>query len=204
MVQVPLQPRRDDSWRIVAQLPKYPQRDGIPAPDARPAPGRQAYLHPARSDRADNLHYLHEYLRGRERRPVAEALRCLMTIHTSVPVSIYMQLERYLQYYPSSQILILTAEDLRENPDVTLGRVVEYLGVAPFQFEMLSDANVAERRGRSNRLGQMLESRQGKPAWTAPSAPRPSSSPSSSTPVCRRGSRGRPLTTRPNRPWPSS
>ena len=44
----------------------------------------------------------HEYLRGRERRPVAEALRSFDDNPYISPSLYYMQLERYLQYFPYS------------------------------------------------------------------------------------------------------
>ena len=137
---------------------KYPQRDGVPArmhgliPDAR-----LIYLLRDPIDRTVS-HYLHEYLRNWEHRPLAEALRSFPDNPYVNASRYHMQLERYLQYYPLSQILILATEDLRDDPQATLRRVVDFVGVAPFEFDVLSKANVAERRGRSNRIGRLLES----------------------------------------------
>ena len=137
---------------------KYPQRDGVPArmhaliPDAR-----LIYLLRDPIDRTVS-HYLHEYLRNWEHRPLAEALRSFPDNPYVNASRYHMQLERYLEYYPLSQILLLATEDLRDDPQATLRRVVDFVGVAPFQFDVLSKANVAERRGRSNRVGRLLES----------------------------------------------
>ncbi|MBA3739622.1 MAG: sulfotransferase domain-containing protein [Chloroflexi bacterium] len=103
-------------------------------------------------------HYLHEYQRSRESRPLAEALRSFSDNPYVDPSRYHMQLERYLECFPLSQILILTTEDLRERPQHMLRRAVDFMGVAPFQFEVLSEANVSERRGQNNRLGRLLES----------------------------------------------
>lgn len=137
---------------------KYPQRDGVPArmhtvlPDAK-----LIYLLRDPIVRIVS-HYLHEYLRSREQRPLAEALRSFSDNPYVDPSRYYMQLEQYLQHYPLSQILILTTEDLRENPQLTLRRALDFIGVVPFHFETLSEANVSERRGRSTRLASLLES----------------------------------------------
>lgn len=141
---------------------KYPQRDGVPArmhallPDAK-----LIYILRDPIERTVS-HYLHDYLRGREQRPLAEALRSFDDNPYLSASRYHMQLERYLQHYPRSQILILATEDLRDDAHLTLERVIEFLGVPPYRFDVLSEANVAERRGRNNRLGRMLESRRAK------------------------------------------
>ena len=137
---------------------KYPQRDGVPArmhallPDAK-----LIYILRDPIERTVS-HYLHDYLRGREQRPLGEALRSFADNPYVSPSRYHMQLERYLQYYARSQILILATEDLRDEAHLTLERVVDFLGVAPYRFDVFTEANVAEHRGRSNRLGRMLES----------------------------------------------
>jgi len=137
---------------------KYPLRPGVPArmhsllPDAK-----LIYILRDPVERTVS-HYLHEYLRNWERRTLAEAMESFAD-NPYVDASRYhMQLERYLEYYPPSQILVLTTEDLRDDPQLTLGRAVDFVGLEPFQFDVVSRANVAERRGRSNRVGRVLES----------------------------------------------
>jgi len=137
---------------------KYPQRDGVPArmhnllPDAK-----LIYILRDPIERTVSQ-YLHDYQRSREQRPLAEALRSLSDNLYVDPSRYHMQLERYLEHYPLSQILILTTEDLRDDPELTLRRAVDFVGVKPFRFEVLGEANVSERRGQNNRLGRMLES----------------------------------------------
>jgi hypothetical protein len=141
---------------------KYPLYDGVPArmrqllPDAK-----LIYIIRDPVERTVS-HYLHEYLRGREERPLAEALRPLGGNPYVSPSRYHMQVERYLEHYPLSRILILATEDLRDHPQETLLRVVDFLGVAPFEFDVVREANVAEKRGRSNWLGRILESPSGK------------------------------------------
>ena len=40
-------------------------------------------------------------------------------------------LKRYLQYFPSSQIMTLNSEDLFEKPHLTLAKVFDFVGVDP-------------------------------------------------------------------------
>lgn len=137
---------------------KHPQREGVPArmrallPDAK-----LIYILRDPIERAVS-HYLHELLRSREQRPIADALGSLSDNPYVDPSRYHMQLERYLEHYPISQILILTTEDLRDHRQDTLGRTTDFLGIAPFRFNVLSEANVSERRGKSNRLGRLIES----------------------------------------------
>jgi sulfotransferase family protein len=136
---------------------KYPQRSGVPErmrsllPDAK-----LIYILRDPIERTVS-HYLHAYHRSREKRPIAEALRSLSDNPYVDPSRYHMQLERYLEHYPLSQILILTTEELREAPQVTLGRAVEFLDLAPVRFEALTKANVSERRGRNNPLSRLSE-----------------------------------------------
>jgi hypothetical protein len=137
---------------------KYPRRAGVPErmhsllPDAK-----LIYILRDPVERTISQ-YVHEYQRNFEKRPIGEALASVID-NPYVDASRYhMQLTRYLDYYTLSQILVLSTEDLRDDPDTTLSRVVEFLGATPFQFDALDRANVAERRGRSKGLGRLLES----------------------------------------------
>jgi hypothetical protein len=136
---------------------KYPQRSGVPARMCSLLPGAKLiYILRDPIERTVS-HYLHAYHRSRETRSVAEALGSLTDNPYVDPSRYHMQLERYLEHYPLSQILILTTEELREAPQLTLGRAVEFLGLAPHRFEALTKANVSERRGRNNPVGRLLE-----------------------------------------------
>lgn len=136
---------------------KYPRHEGVPARMHRLLPdAKLVYLLRDPVERTVS-HYLHEYLRNWENRPLNEALQPFPNPYVDAS-RYHMQLGRFLEHYPLSQILILTTEDLRDDPQGTLGRAVEFLGVAPFQFDVVSKANVAERRGRPNRVGRILAS----------------------------------------------
>jgi hypothetical protein len=74
-------------------------------------------------------HYLHELAALRERRPLEQALR---ENPAYLAQSRYaMQLQRYLDYFPREQLLVLRAEELFRAPLATLPRVYEFLGVDP-------------------------------------------------------------------------
>ncbi|MDQ2943377.1 MAG: sulfotransferase domain-containing protein [Candidatus Dormibacteraeota bacterium] len=136
---------------------KYPQRSGVPARMRSVLPeAKLIYILRDPIERTVS-HYLHAYHRSREKRSLADALGSLSDNPYVDPSRYDMQLERYLEHYPLSQILILTTEDLRQTPQVTLGRAIEFLGLTPHRFEALTKANVSERRGRNNPLSRLLE-----------------------------------------------
>ena len=102
-------------------------------------------------DPADRLisHYLHNLTEGKEARPLAEALRD--------PYNHYMQrsryarqLERYLAFYPMSQILVLKQDDLRAQRQATLARVFGFLDVD----DTFHDVRFGWERHRSERKRQ--------------------------------------------------
>ena len=136
---------------------KYPQRSGVAGRMHSVIPGAKLiYILRDPIERTVS-HYLHAYQRSREKRSLSDAVRSRSDNPYVDPSRYHMQLEQYLEYYPLSQILILTTEDLRENPQLTLRQAVDFVGVTPFRFEVLSKANVSERRGRNNPLGRLAE-----------------------------------------------
>ena len=92
-------------------------------------------------------HYLHEARRHRDPLPCYEALQAeeerlkpdLATQNYKSRTFIYFsyksrglyrqQLERYWQYFPCEQILVLNSSDLFRNTDPTLKKVFEFVGV---------------------------------------------------------------------------
>ena len=104
-------------------------------------------------------HYLHDVAVGRERRPIAEALR---TDPRYISTSRYgVQLTGYLEHFPHEQLLVILSEDLRDARAATLGRVLEHLGVtaaqAPHdvQFEAHSSAGKRRPSRAAVRLGRL-------------------------------------------------
>ncbi len=74
-------------------------------------------------------HYIHKYANGSESRTIAEALESFENNSYVLRSRYYLQLEQYLKYFPSSQILIITSEELFINPHKTMQNIYNYLGV---------------------------------------------------------------------------
>lgn len=106
---------------------KFPDMVGVPERIASLVPqARLIYLvrHPIERIRSQ---YLHELLMSEQREPIEKAL----TTHARyVNYSRYwMQLERFLQWFPPEQILVLTSDALRNDRLATLASVCAFLGV---------------------------------------------------------------------------
>lgn len=110
-------------------------------------------------------HYFHEKRKGREHRPVMEAM--LEEEDLLRPVvdnkdyknNIFMrcsyksrglykqQIERFLEYIPKQQILVLSSEELFREPDNTLKRVFEFVEVDPgFTVRKLRPRNTGKNK----------------------------------------------------------
>ena len=64
-------------------------------------------------------------------------------VHSYLARGVYTdQLENWFKHYDREKFLILTTEDLREDPQKTLDQVFDFLGVSPFQVKNLKDLNV--------------------------------------------------------------
>jgi hypothetical protein len=73
--------------------------------------------------------YVHQFSDNREHRSLAVALGSLDDNEYLYRSLYYMQLQQYLEYYSASQILVISAEDLRDHRSSTLRRVFEFLEV---------------------------------------------------------------------------
>lgn len=108
---------------------RHPLYQGVPGRIAALLPDvRLIYLvrHPLQRIQSE---YVHRALRGRERRPLDEAVTADPAY---LDTSRYaMQIDRYLAHFDRSQLLVLTAEDLRHLRAATLDRVQRFLGVTP-------------------------------------------------------------------------
>jgi hypothetical protein len=106
---------------------RYPLHDGVPERVAQVIPdARLVYLvrHPIERMRS---HYLHRVLQGKEHAPLDEAV---LTDPNYLDTSRYaMQIDRYLDWFTRAQLLVITAEALRNDRLDTLRRVCEFLGV---------------------------------------------------------------------------
>ena len=107
----------------------FPTFSGVPARVAELLPhARLVYCvrHPIERMRS---HYLHEVEKGRERAPIG---RALVSDPRYLDASRYaMQLEQYLDRFAARQILVITADQLRDERVRTVARVLGFLGVDP-------------------------------------------------------------------------
>ncbi|HEX3035055.1 MAG TPA: sulfotransferase [Thermodesulfobacteriota bacterium] len=75
-------------------------------------------------------HYIHVYSLGIENRSIEEALASSDSGNEYLYRSLYYtQLEQYLMYYPQSQILVISKEDLENHRRKTLSKVFKFLDV---------------------------------------------------------------------------
>ncbi len=107
---------------------RWPQWLDVPARAASVVPGaRLLYILRDPVERARS-HYLHLRGIGLEDLPFGRAVR---ERRTYVDTGRYaMQLDRWLQHYPQDRVLLLTTEQLRDQPTATLAGVHAFLGLA--------------------------------------------------------------------------
>lgn len=106
---------------------KYPLFRGVPKRIADLIPGvRLIYVvrHPLERIRS---HYLHDVARGRERRPIDEAVSG--NEHYLAPSRYALQIEEYLKHFPREQLLLVTSESLRNDRAAAMRRVHDFIGV---------------------------------------------------------------------------
>lgn len=73
-------------------------------------------------------HYVHAYAERTEERPPEKALADLDSVYVARS-KYHMQMEQYLRWYPTSRILLVTAEELYGHRGETLRTVFRFLGV---------------------------------------------------------------------------
>lgn len=103
-------------------------------------------------------HYIHNYSRGLENRSIEEALSDKKNNVYLYRSLYYMQLKQYLEYYSVSQILVITAEDIKDRRQLTLRRVFEFLEVDPsFYCRRYSiQQHSTARKRRKTKIGMRL------------------------------------------------
>lgn len=103
-------------------------------------------------------HYVHFYANGIEDRTISNALVNLENNDYVSRSQYFMQVEQYLSYFPASNILIITLEDLMHHRLETLQTVFRFLNVnASFQsqqFQRIKHPSNLKRR--NNWLGQFM------------------------------------------------
>jgi hypothetical protein len=131
----------------------YPMFDGVPKrmhsviPDAK-------LIYVVR-DPIERLisQYRHDLAEGKTSAPIEEAILPLDSSMYVARSKYAVQLERFLEYYPLSQILIFTQEELKARRRATLQRVFRFLGVdesfASWKFNVeMHDSRWKRRTGR--------------------------------------------------------
>lgn len=102
--------------------------------------------------------YIHKFSEGTETRNINEAL---FDIHTKPYLQrslYYSQLERFLAFYPLSQILVVAAEDLKSNRQNTLRKIFEFLEVDASFYSQLYTVERHKSFGKrcKNELGEKI------------------------------------------------
>jgi hypothetical protein len=100
-------------------------------------------------------HYVHNYRRRAENRKLSEVLADLENNYYVLYSRYYTQLEQYLKYFPQSDILIITLENLNRYPQKTMQEVFRFLDVdALFHSQSFSKILYASSgKRRTNAIG---------------------------------------------------
>lgn len=105
-------------------------------------------------------HYIQNYSDGREDRTIEEALKDAHGRNQyGIRSKYFIQLRQYLDYFPDSNILVLTLENLRREPRKTLGRVFRFLGVDDtfYSPKFSTIKHKSSEKRRKNRVGMLLK-----------------------------------------------
>lgn len=110
-----------------ANYTKYPRYQGVPARISSLLPhAKLVYVVRDPIERMRS-HYEHGVAIGWERQPIE---RALFENPAYLTASLYsMQIEQYLNHFPSSHLLVITSEDLRHSRKATMRVVYEFLDV---------------------------------------------------------------------------
>jgi hypothetical protein len=74
-------------------------------------------------------HYVHQFGRGHEANPIRRAVRDDPRYLDTTRYG--MQLQRYLDWFPAEQLLVVTSEQLDHERTPTFARIAEFVGVDP-------------------------------------------------------------------------
>jgi hypothetical protein len=127
--QFRVQPRVRHYGESSPNYTKWPAVEAVPERMHRLVP--QARLVYMVRDPIERMisHYGHSVAAGREQRPLEEALSPGAAKRYLDPSRYNTQIERFLEYYPLEQMLVVSSEDLRQERRATLARVFRFLGV---------------------------------------------------------------------------
>lgn len=99
--------------------------------------------------------YWHDVRSGYEKRPFAEVIKDGTS--SCVRASDYAgQLKRYLEFFPLERFLILTANELRRDPQAVVGKCFDHFGLAPLEIKINRSNTQRHRSFVLNRAGRIL------------------------------------------------
>ncbi|MFP4576017.1 MAG: sulfotransferase family protein [Coleofasciculus sp.] len=104
-------------------------------------------------------HYMHWYGAGLENRSLSDALRKIESSRYTRRCLYYMQLDQYLNYFPKSNIFIMTTEDLYNKPQKNMQKLFTFLEVDNLFFNKSFSRlhHQSSKKRRKNALGKYLE-----------------------------------------------
>jgi len=129
---------------------KYPRFQGVPKRIASVLP-EVRLIYAVRDPLARmRSHYQTRVAEGSEKAPFAEAV---FADRIYLDYSRYaLQIEQYLEHLPRDQLLVITAEDLRESRDATMQGVYEFIRVDPALAPANLDREFYQTKDRSHSL----------------------------------------------------
>ncbi|HEV2776907.1 MAG TPA: sulfotransferase [Solirubrobacteraceae bacterium] len=107
-------------------------------------------------ERAES-HYFHKYFNRTESRSIDDAFAQVDCGHVYITSSKYgMQLERYLEYFPMSQIMMVDNRDLKHARESTMRSVFSFLDVDP-SFDSAAFSREIKDRKKTVRMSRTAE-----------------------------------------------
>ena len=128
---------------------KFPDVIGVPERMAKALPDvRLIYVVRDPIERIRSQ-YLHELLMSEQREPLEAALS---THARYVNYSRYwMQIQRFLEWFPADRLLVIKSESLRDERRATLASICRFLGVDPGIWRTTSTSSITARRRSASR-----------------------------------------------------
>ena len=134
-------------------FPGVPERMYAQMPDAK-----LVYILRDPIDRALS-HYRHNLSHGREIRPLSEALREPAPNNYVSSSSYYLQIERFLEFYPREQLRLFELRELADDPRSVSRQLFEWVGVdASFEHPGFDRVlHKSSKKGKPTELGRRVQ-----------------------------------------------